>query len=347
MRIWIVLLLAATAFTINSCQGHAEEPQKTSATAVTLAKVQKQAVVHPIIASGILSAPQEVALSFKTGGIVATILTDEGAAVKKGDLLAKLDIREISAYAQQAAIAKDKADRDAARVKKLYADSAASLEQVQNAQSGLDAARAQYAIARFNLEKAQINAPFDGRVLKRLMDPGEMSGPGAPVLIIGSRPERPLVKAALSDRDILRCGLGDPAQIRFDAYPDMVFKGHVKRLAGTALPGSGVFEIEIALDKTDKTLLPGFVASIELFPRQTVQLPVIPAASLTGASGKKAYVFVYNARSGTVKKQEVHIAQILNNEVAVFDSVMDGQKIVSRGAAYLSDGQHVQTVAAQ
>ncbi len=339
MRAIISILFSMTVLTLTACQNREQKAAGQEALPVSLTSVVKKEIVRPIHASGLLAAPREVALSFKTGGIVASISADEGMLFHKGDILSKLDEREVKAYTEQAAAGMDKAQRDAARIEKLYADSAATLEQLQNVRTALRAARAQYQIARFNLEKSEIRAPFAGRVLKRLLQAGEMTGPGTPVLLVGSNPSQPIIKAAVSDRDILRCKMGDRADVRFDAYPEQVFKGHIRRLAGTALPGSGVYEIEIALDKTNAKLLSGFVAELTIYPAQTRNLPVIPASALSAASGNHGYVFLFN--NGTAKRQPVEIAAILDNEIAILKGLNAGQEIIDHGAAYLNDGQKV------
>ncbi len=338
--LFFILPLAALAL-LYSCATQAEEKPAASVMPVTLVTVDQENIRRPVMASGVLAAAREVALSFKTGGIIEAFYTDEGRTFRQGDLLARLDTRELRAYSRQARAAMEKAERDLRRAEKLHADSAATLEQLQNARTGLTAARAAYDAAMFNLEKAEIRAPFDGRVLKRTMEAGEMSGPGSPVLLVGNQPRQAVIKAALSDRDVLRLALGNRAEARFDAWPGEVFSGHVSRLAGTALPGSGVFEVEITLDKTEKKMLSGFVATLRIFPDGAERLVTIPAASLSEASGTEGYVFVYDPGAGTVNRQAVEVAHILDERIALRHGLRAGQQIVERGSAYLSDGQRV------
>ncbi len=340
-RIILLILPVAALALLYSCATQAQEKPETSAMPVTLVTVRQENIQRPILASGVLAAAREVALSFKTGGIIETFFTDEGRAFKKGDLLVRLDTRELRAYSEQARAARDKARRDLNRAEKLYADSAATLEQLQNARSAFMAAQAGYDAVMFNLEKAQIRAPFDGLVLKRTMEAGEMSGPGTPVLIVGNQPQQAVIRTALSDRDVLRLALGNRAEARFDAWPGRVFNGHVSRLAGTALPGSGVFEIEITLDAAEQKLLSGFVASLKIFPGQEEKLVTIPAVALSEAGGRKGYVFIYNPGTETVSRQAVEVAHILDTRIALSRGLEPGQRIVERGSAYLSDGQRV------
>ena len=136
----------------------------------------------PVHSSGILSSKQISKLSFKTGGLISRVYVEIGDYVKKGQLLATLDMTEISAQVQQAKLAYDKAERDLTRVKNLYADTVATLEQLQDATSAYNAARENKNIADFNLLYSRILAPDNGRIVAKLAEVSEMIGPGMPLL---------------------------------------------------------------------------------------------------------------------------------------------------------------------
>ena len=85
----------------------------------------------PVQCSGLLSSKRLIKLSFKTGGIIARINVDEGSPVKKGQVIASLEMTEIAAQVDQAKLALEKAERDLKRIKSLYSDTVATLEQLQ------------------------------------------------------------------------------------------------------------------------------------------------------------------------------------------------------------------------
>ena len=97
----------------------------------------------PIYASGKLKALENIKLSFKIGGFIKTLNVQEGQFVKKGQLLSRLDLSEINAQVSQASANVEKLKRDLARFKRLLADSAATLQNVQDLETGLEVAEAQ------------------------------------------------------------------------------------------------------------------------------------------------------------------------------------------------------------
>ena len=169
---------------------------------VRLASVQQVERAEPVIASGLVSSSEEARLSFKVGGIINKLYVGEGQSVRKGQLLATLNLTEIDAQVTQAQLAQEKAERDLGRVKKLYADTATTLEQLQNATTGSSVAQQNLTIAQFNRGYAQIRASVDGTVTRKLVNEGEFVAAGAGVyLLSGNRRSDWVVRVGISDKD--------------------------------------------------------------------------------------------------------------------------------------------------
>ena len=107
---------------------------------VDVATVTTDAIAQPVTVTGTFGSRDEIPLSFKIGGVIARVVVDQGVSVHKGQLLAALDLREIDAMVDKAKVGVDKAERDAARIRRLQADSVATLAQLQDATSAYDAA---------------------------------------------------------------------------------------------------------------------------------------------------------------------------------------------------------------
>jgi RND family efflux transporter MFP subunit len=174
---------------LAACGGNAEGrnfPPET-VVPVQMADVLLAGQAATITASGTLGAKDEVTLSFKIGGIVGQVPVDDGARVKRGQVLAALDQREIDAVLAKARAGAEKARRDAQRVERLYKDSVATLAQWQDVQTARDAAEADLRAAHVNHEYSTITAPADGVVLVRVASAGQMVGAGAPVIQFASK----------------------------------------------------------------------------------------------------------------------------------------------------------------
>lgn len=307
---------------------------------VKLAAVQIEAVSIPIYGSGMLYSKKQMRLSFKTGGIVEKIAVKEGQNVRKGQMLAQLELDEIEAQVQQAQSGFEKAQRDYDRGKKLYADSVVTLEQMQNIETQLTVAKSNLQIAEFNLEYSTIKAPADGRILKRFIEQNELVGPGTPVFYFGSGREEWLVRIGVSDRDIVRAQLGDPATVKFDAYPDITFPAEVTGVAQAADPQNGTFEVEIQLDSQGKRLAAGFVGQVIITPQKSQKHQLVPIVSLVNARGNEASVF--SVQENRAVKTSIITGAIIDDRIIILTGIDKIEKVVTAGAAYLRAGDKVE-----
>ena len=158
----------------------------------------------PIEAGGTIGSKSETRLSFKIGGIIDRTYKAEGQTVRKGQLLAQLKTTEIDAQVMKAEQAQEKAKRDLVRFERLYADSAATLETVQNLRTALEVAESDLRIANFNQQYARIIAPVSGRIVKRFAEAGELIGPGQPVYMLAGEGQRGYVlRVGVADRQML------------------------------------------------------------------------------------------------------------------------------------------------
>jgi RND family efflux transporter MFP subunit len=324
----------------------AETETPETPTAVSTTPVTRQPLVAPVVGSGVLASKKEAKLSFKTGGIVAALRADEGQDVRKGQVLAVLDLTEIDAQVAQARNGFEKAQRDRDRVGRLYADSAATLEQMQNATTGYEVAASALTAARFNREHSVIVAPENGRILRRLVETGELINPGSSVFLFagGGAGEGWVVRTGIADRDMVKLKIGDKAKMTFDAYPGVSFPAVVTEIAGAADPVNGTFEVELKVNPQDKKLATGLVAKAEIFPSGGSEMLVVPIEALAEADGERASVYTLGQDGTTVKKLPIRTAGIYGNVVAVREGLQEGTAVITRGTAYLTETSKVKVV---
>jgi len=320
------------------------EPQqfKQQVVPVSLAQVQHVSLATPVKGTGILSSHTERRLSFKTGGVIARILVDEGQNVTRGQALAQLDLAEINARVTQAKSGLAKSKRDLTRVQHLFTDSVATLEQLQNAQTANDLAKSNVQIAEFNLQHSQIIAPEQGIVLKRLFEPGELIGAGMPVFLFGSAGKNWKFKVGLSAKDILQLQINDVGAVHFDAIPGKEFKAQVAQLGSSANPRSGLYDAELILAQTQEKLLSGLFGNATILPSAKTDFFLIPISALSEAQGNRGIVFTVH--DSIARKREVQIGQFVGDQVAVIEGLKDVEQVVTQGSAYLSEGSKIKIV---
>lgn len=337
------------AFLIFSCTAKKEDksfaPSPDEIVPVKLISIQMATSKKSLDVSGFLSTEDQIRLSFKTGGVLEKIYLKEGDNVRKGQLIATIRPTEINALTEQASLALQKAERDYARVKALYADSVATLEQMQNVKTALDIARQQSTQARFNQGFIRLTAPEDGYVLRKLKNEGELSEPGGPVIILGSlTPKKSWVlHAAVSDKDWTRISNGDPANVTLEAYPDKTFKGIVSKKAVAADPVNGSFSVDVDVNMEGVGPATGMFGKAIIETKFEGKGVMIPYECLLEANGNKASVFVSNDGK-TVKKTSIVIDEIFDDQVSVSSGLEGYTYLVASGSPYLRDGSAIKVI---
>ncbi len=345
MRRYIYTLTGLAMMLMAGCSKPEEKEKEASDAAipVSLSAVETEIRTDPVATAGTIASLGEARLSFKIGGVIDKIYVKEGQQVQAGQVLATLNMTEIEAQVSQAQLSYEKSERDVERVKNMLRDTAATLEQFQNASTGLDLARQSLSIARFNREFARISSPVAGTVIKKMMNEGEMTGPGSPVLVlISNRKNDWVAKVGVSDRDWARLKPGDKAEIQLDAYPDESFPGAVTFLSQVADPVTHLYDVEIKLTGAVPRMAAGLFAKVRLWPSQSRSYQVIPVEALLEGHGKDGFVFV--AENGKARKVPVKIGYLDKEKVLLTGGLDSVGHVISGGSAFLTEGAEVNVV---
>jgi len=335
--VWAVILL------LSGCKS-APEKQLTEnkALQVELWKVELKEYKLPVRAAGILSTTTEMKLGFKTGGIIQEVNVKEGAMVKRGNVLAALDLCEIEAQVNQARIGLEKAQRDLNHAKNLYLDSVATLEQYQNAHSAYELSQSQKRIADFNLEHSRIKAPANGRIQKILVETNELIAPGHPAILFASTESDWVVRVALTDKDIVKFSLGDSAQVQMDAFPDMRFPAKITELGAIADPVTGTYEAELRILLANSQFRSGFISRAFIYPTLSKSTVMVPLEALIGAKDRRASVYVYG--EGDLSRRSIRTGRIVDDLIMVTEGLEPGELVVTEGAKYIREDSRISPV---
>lgn len=290
----------------------------------------------------------------KTVGYLDAVLVDRGDLVKKGQLLALVRPSELpdqllsakSAVSQaQASSALAKANLE--RAQALAPKGLVSQQELQNASNAaaaseaqLSAAQAQLGVYATRLGETRLEAPFDGVVVSRRLDPGALVGAGSGVVLTVARVDVVRVFVSVNERQAPFVKVGQHAKVRFDALPGRTFEAQVQRLAPSFDPLTRTLDAELQLPNPDRTLQPGMYGEAEL------ELAMHPGAMVIAAeavqlSDERAFVFVLEGEQ--VRRREVTLGEEVGEQLEILTGVTPGTVVVTRGIDGLSDGAKVRT----
>lgn len=334
---------AVAALVLAGCGDGADQPEARAAAPVRVATVEQAPAAESLRAVGVLAPADEVRLAFMAGGVVQSVAVEQGAPVRKGQVLATLAQDEVAATVAQARARAEQSARDLDRGKALLADEVATREQVETLETAHEVAQAQLRSALFNARHARIEAPADGIVLRRLAEPNEQVAAGQPVIVVGNTSAGWIVRASLADRDVVRVQTGDAAEVTLDAYPGRSFAARVVEIAAAADPQTGTYEMKVSVDPADARFVQGLVAKVTVADPEAGSVAVVPVSSLLEADGGLATVFVV-AKGGVARKVSVRTGRLLGERIEVVAGLDLGDRVVTEGAAWLDDNQPVRVL---
>lgn len=347
MKTHYTLYLILALSLISSCGHHVERSsaiQVEDTIPVTLMSLQQMGGLTVVEATGVFTTDDETLLGFKNGGVISKIYVKEGDPVRKGQRLASVQAAEVNAMAGQANVALEKARRDYERARKLYLDSVATLEQMQNAKSALELAEEDINTVTYNQQHLHIVSPVTGYVLAKMANEGQVVGPGTPVLQVnGAGSGKWTLRAGVSDSQWAVIQKGDKAIIATDALPNQELKAFVSKKSEGLDPQSGTFTIYLELEgQLEGRLASGVFGKSKITTTGEVEQQKwqIPYESLMDAHAKAAYVFV--TKDGkTAIRQKVVLGNMQKDTVTILEGLEGVKSIIVSGSPYLTDGSPI------
>nr|WP_294861811.1 efflux RND transporter periplasmic adaptor subunit [uncultured Fluviicola sp.] len=329
------------SFLVASCSSKEKitnEIPKVEVIPVKLESLKAMNSNEEIHVSGQFTTDDETYLSFLSGGIIQKLYVKEGDKVRKGQLLATLDLTLVRATVSQAKLGLEKSKRDLERAKNLQKEGFATLEQLQNAQTAVDVAEEQVQSALFNLKYAEIRAVSDGFILRKMANQGQLVSSGTPVFQTnGAGSSSFKLKVGVSDRQWSQIHIGDPAEIQADVFKNRNLKAKVSRKSESIDPFSGTFTVELEIQgKLPEGLASGVFGKAKISLSETSENWKIPYEALLDGNANDGFVFVSNDRK-TVKKVPVKIENLNQNEVEIGEGLEGYNYVVVSGGPYLNE----------
>lgn len=318
-----------------------------------------------LVATGYVVAQINADVSSKATGRLRRLNVEEGDKISAGGIIAELENEDIRAALDLAIANLKGAQADSmeaalnfARQDKLLKDGHisseiydAALAANKKAVANVEAMKANVKAAEVALENTIIRAPFDGTVLSKHADLGEMVAPfagatsskGAVVTLADMQSLE--VEADVSESNINKVTIGQPCEIVLDAYPDARFAGHVKKIVPTADRTRATVMTKVTFDTLDGRVLPEMSARVSFLPSGYVtgimnqSTKVIPRSALTSRNDRR---IVFRVINGLALETPIQAGRQLGDEVEILSGLEMGEEVILSPAGGLKTGDKVE-----
>lgn len=374
----MILVLAGLALAVLAALyfwGPLSPAQEVAVTVV--AKVYPAQAYTVLNASGYVVAQRKAAVSSKSTGRLDFLGVEEGSRVKKGQILASLENKDLIAARNQARahvnetqaglvsaqaeltdaelqyqrmktlvrqdlVSRQDYDVAEARYKKAKAGVATAQASIRTAQAGLAEAQA-------SLEYSYIRSPFDGVVTTKFADVGEVVAPfgaaanaRAAVVTLADMNSL-MVEADVAESNLDKVYQGQPCEISLDAIPDRRFPGEVHMIVPTADRAKATVLTKVKFLETDDRILPEMSAKVAFLSRPLGAGENQPrlAVSKNALVNRKDRTVAFIVEKGQVKETPVKVGPPLGDLVEVLGGLKEGDRVVVNPPASLGDGDRV------
>lgn len=346
-----ILTLAALLASLQGCRqaDAAAEHKPPKAVPVKSAKVAALTVPRTLQLTGVLRGAKETDLAANVAGRVLTTRVEPGQTVKKGDLLAQVDVSaaalalaeakvQVETTRTQEAIHKSDCDRYD-RLKAAGVVSDLEYDQVtakcKTAPLTVEAARARQSVAAKNVGDGMIRSPFAGVVTERFVEVGEYVQASSRVVSLAQVDELKLV-FSVPEQNFPDVKHDADVKFRVAAYGDRTFSGRVVHISGAVRDTRDVL-VEAVVANPDGKLLPGMFTEVELTIGQE-SLPALPKSAVFEKNGKlNAFV----VKEGVLEQRVVQPAATHADQVPVRRGIKVGEQVVVAAVDQLENGQAV------
>jgi HlyD family secretion protein len=286
-------------------------------------------------------------------GRVAAIYVEAGDQVKRGQVLARLNVSvlepqvaNLDAALEQARAEAELADAEYRRAQAVGASGALSAEETQRRKSAaataaarVKVAAAQLAEAQARLARAAVRAPADGIILTRNVEVGQTATPGGEALFRLSERGEVELRGQVSEQDLPLLKVGQSVNVQLTGTT-RIYEGHVRLLGAVIDPQTRMGMVRVTL-APDLNLRPGAFARADVTVSNADRAVLPQTAVLTDDKG--SYVLIVNAQH-KIERRAVRVSGMVQNGVTIAEGVSGKEQIVATAGAFLQEGELVNPI---
>ena len=354
---WIAALVAVVAGVLFVAGRSRAKPASFDPALVVT--VQRRALEVEVLETGRVQPREKVDLKSKIAGQVSSVLVQEGALVKMGQVLivldpidyqrelakADADVAQANAALDFARLSHDRAQRGVAQDIAPRMELDLQTHEVRAKTVSLQSAEVARTVARDHLGYTKIVSPIDGTVIARAIEPGESVVPGVQstfdgkALLTVADLSALLVKVNLNQIDVAKVSVGRKVTLTLDALPGHTYRAVVTKVAPASVKLAGkdqeVFPVEAQLEAPDGLVKPGMTADVRIHLDAKDGVLVVPLEAIVKESGKSFVVHVTPSEKNPAHTDKIEVTLGLRNdrEVEITSGVTEGARVLLRPAS--------------
>lgn len=312
--------------------------------AVETAPVEVGVIARALTVSGVIEPLRTVGVNSQLAGAVVAVEVEEGSRVRAGDVLARLDDRELQAQLEAAETSFQVAESAFRRAEQLLDQKVVTLAEHDRDRAAYVAAKTHLDQIRTRLEYATVTAPMAGVVTGKRIEAGDVVATQSRLFTLADLSTL-VVPVQVSELDVVDLRVGGPVEITMDAFPGRPLAGRIRRIFPAGDPVTRLVPVEVALQGEALRLArPGFLARATFALGVHEDVLLIPASALVGGQRSQA---VFVVEDGRATRRTVAPGLASQGRVEILSGLSAGERVVTVGNNTLQDGAQVRVVGAE
>ena len=335
----IVVGIAAVALTAG-CGGEHQAATVTEGppVAVQAEAVRMAQVPVTVTAVGTTEPYAQATPGTRLMGRVAEVRVDEGDQVSRGAVLVRIEDQDLTAKRQQAQAVLSHAQTTVNRMRNLYEQKAVPKQQLDEAETALAQAQAGLKEVDANLEYSSVASPLDGVVVRKFVQVGNMTAPGAPLFTVEQQ-DPMKVTVEVAEGDLVYVKVGSPVLVEVEALQAAAgWTGKVEAVLPSADPGSRTFQVKVVVSNPDNAIRSGMFARVG-FQKGARPGLLVPSAAVVQEGQLRG---VYVVSGDRAQLRWVRLGKIFGERTEVISGLGPGDRVAVSGLDRLTDGSLVE-----
>jgi len=339
----VVLAFLIAALTLTGCKDQ-ESIANTEGSSggppaipVSVVEVKPVAMRDVVFLPGETEAYEDVKVAANTSGRVEWIGPHEGQAVKKGDLLAKIEVSALKASLEHARAAYKLANDLCERRRRLYDNKIIAREELDQSETQLKLAAADLEQVKVRYNHGFPKSPITGVINHLYVDVGEYADLGKPIADIVNI-DRIKINVQVPELDVRYVNKGQTTPIKIDAFADRTLLGTVEFVAFKADSATKTFLVRSVIDNSDHDIRPGMIGRVAFVRRNIPDALAAPLFAIVDKGGER---IVFVEKDGVAESRVISIGVIEADQVQITSGLNIGDHLIVRGQTEVEDGMKV------
>ncbi|MCB0571386.1 MAG: efflux RND transporter periplasmic adaptor subunit [Phaeodactylibacter sp.] len=309
---------------------------------VTAAQVQRVDFKHFVEIQGSVQADDFVGVASEASGRILQLKVDEGDNVRKGQLIAELDLEQLQKQVDEVQKSLELATSLYERQKRLWDQNIGSEVQYLEAKNGKERLEKSLETLRFQQSKSKVYAPVAGVVEQVVLQAGELASPGMPIIQI-LNPNKLKVVANVPENYLRAVKMGEKARVSFPALGQEQ-DARISLIGRTIDPANRTFNVEASVSNPNNLLKPNLLAVMLIMDFEQENVVSIPLDVVQQEVSGKDYVFVKESgeRGPIARKVYVKTGRNYDGQIVIEEGLKGGEELILEGARGLAENDPIE-----